>query len=513
MSKPISFGELDFNLVAAMEERHAVPESERPFRMLFMGDFSGKSSRGQNKSALALSGLKPIQVDRDTIEEVLDRLEVELELPLLGENAPPISIRISELDDFHPDSLYYQLEVFQALRDTRKSLYDFAAFDAFAAKVQSGGKVEKEIDFPEVAGVEKTTGNLLDQIIEQSQPEPQKSTSGEARTEWDSFLQDIVRPHLVARPHPKQEEMIDAVDEAASELMRMILHHKDFQALEAAWKGLSFLVSRLETDRLLHVFLFDVTKSEIAADLFSTDDLRGTSLYKLLVEQTVGMVGGLPWAVVAGNYTFEKENQDMELLGRMAKIVKAAGVPFVAAAGDRFLCQHSLAKTPDPDEWKPDENQEMEKRWQALRHIPEAAHLGLILPRILLRLPYGASTEPLSTFNFEEMPEAPVHANYLWGNPCLAVMVLLGQTFSMQGWQMRPGSILEIDYLPLHVYKEDGESRLKPCAEAMLSERAAERIMDKGLMPLLSFLNQDTVRLGRFQSIAEPAAQLNGPWS
>ncbi|NOR24976.1 MAG: hypothetical protein GQ542_11395, partial [Desulforhopalus sp.] len=98
-------------------------------------------------------------------------------------------------------------------------------------------------------------------------------------------------------------------------------------------------------------------------------------------------------------------------------------------------------------------------------------------------------------------------------NPCFAIMLLLGQSFSAQGWQMRPGSVLEINSLPLHLYKEAGESHLKPCAEIMLSQRGAEEIIDKGLMPLLSFLNQDTVRLGRFQSIADPLTRLAGPWS
>jgi type VI secretion system protein ImpC len=65
--------------------------------------------------------------------------------------------------------------------------------------------------------------------------------------------------------------------------------------------------------------------------------------------------------------------------------------------------------------------------------------------------------------------------------------------------------------LPIHTYRADGEAQIKPCAEAQLSEHAAEAILDHGLMPLVSVI--DAVRLLRFQSIAEPARALAGRWS
>jgi type VI secretion system protein ImpC len=130
----------------------------------------------------------------------------------------------------------------------------------------------------------------------------------------------------------------------------------------------------------------------------------------------------------------------------------------------------------------------------------------------LLRLPYGSETDPIERFDFEEMPGDPVHGDYLWGNPALGCAYLLAQTCSGQGSGPIPGAILEIDGLPLHVYKEQGETRLKPCAEVLLSERAMEKILDKGLMPLLSIKNKDAVRLARFQSLADPATSLAGRW-
>ena len=96
-------------------------------------------------------------------------------------------------------------------------------------------------------------------------------------------------------------------------------------------------------------------------------------------------------------------------------------------------------------------------------------------------------------------------------NPTFAVAYLLAEGFSKNGWDFRSSDALEIAGLPLHIYKRDGESEIKPCAEALLTVRAAKEIIDRGLMPLLSMKESDTIRLGMFQSIA--GTPLRGRWT
>jgi len=172
----------------------------------------------------------------------------------------------------------------------------------------------------------------------------------------------------------------------------------------------------------------------------------------------------------------------------------------------------SLAKMPDPKQWRRMTEPEGTRAWEALRRLPEAAYLGLALPRFLLRLPYGAATDPTERFEFEEMDTVPEHKHYLWGNPAFACAYLIAQAFSENGWDLRPGAVGEIENLPLHVYREKGESRITPCAEVLLTEQAAETILDRGFMPLLSFKSQDRIRLARFQSLTEPPSPLAGRW-
>jgi type VI secretion system protein ImpC len=326
-------------------------------------------------------------------------------------------------------------------------------------------------------------------------------------------LRKIVQPHLVSGEDPRQIELEVTINTAAAEMMRIILHHPNFQALEAAWRALDFLVSGLETDARLKLYVLDMSKSELAGDLSGVNDLRTTGLYKLLVEQTVDTPGGEPWAAIAGNYTFERTREDAELLGRVAKIAGAAGAPFIAGAHANLLGCDSLACNPDPDDWQTTMDEGGDPAWQSLHKLPEAAYLGLALPRFLLRLPYGAKTEPLEQFEFEEMAGGPKHEDYLWGNPCFACVYLLGTAFSAYGSNLQPGAGQNIDNMPLHVYQEAGETCTKPCAEVLLTERAAEIILDKGFMPLLSFRDQDMIRMARIQSLALPPRPLAGRWS
>jgi type VI secretion system protein ImpC len=144
--------------------------------------------------------------------------------------------------------------------------------------------------------------------------------------------------------------------------------------------------------------------------------------------------------------------------------------------------------------------------------MPQAAYLGLAVPRLLLRLPYGKEGSTTDVFAFEEMPPGSPHDNYLWGNPAPACAALLGQSFSQSEWNLHPGQLTTLDGLPVHVHEEDGERQMKPCAEVLLSNRALERLLDAGLMTFISERDRDAIRLARFQSIASPAAALAGRW-
>ena len=137
----------------------------------------------------------------------------------------------------------------------------------------------------------------------------------------------------------------------------------------------------------------------------------------------------------------------------------------------------------------------------------------MTIPRFLVRLPYGSDTDPAETFSFEEFTDVPAHDDYLWANSSFAFALLLAESYSEFGWELGRAFVQDIDDLPLHMYKQNGETIFQSPAEVQLSQNACEQLMEYGLMPLVSFKNTGRVRLGRFQSIADPVRMLKGRWS
>jgi type VI secretion system protein ImpC len=517
MSEPLSFGRMDVRVGVGPASAGGVPRTGTPFRVLLLGDWSGHPAQ----SAPRLVDRAPVLVDRDNFDEVLAGFGVEVPVPVTKDGNTRVSLRVGALDDFHPDQIVQRAEPFQALRALRARLKNPATFAAAAAEMHGwapgnaaagGAQPPSAPQAPPPNRAPVDPHNLLNQILGETPSQPAPIPDSAEPADWEAYVRKVVEPYLLPRvDYSQQSQLLALVDGVMSEQMRTILHAAEFQAAEAAWRGLFFLVRRLDTGTHLKLYLLDVSRDELAADLGSADDLGATQTCRLLLKRSTGVPGGEPWGVLVGHYAFDNSRQDVTFLGRMARIAFRAGAPFLAAASPRILGCDSLAETPDPDDWQPT-NREGEEAWRALRDLPEADHLALALPRVLLRLPYGKQTDPVEQFPFEEMPEGSTHGNYLWGNPAVACAYLMAEAFSQSGWGFGPESLGEIDDLPAHVYREAGTSEMKPCAEAWLTDRGAEAIADKGLIPLLSVRGQGAVRLGRFQSLAGAGKPLARRW-
>jgi type VI secretion system protein ImpC len=506
--KSVNFGKVVFGTEDSPAAE--VPDAETPFRMLLLGNF-----RGQAKPAQDLAGRRPVAIDRDNFDRVLARFGVQVQVPVAGSGS--VSLSISDIEDFHPDHLYEKLDLFAALRDLRQRLSNTATFQTAADEFRTLLAVpEKAEPAPKDAPVQPqatpdiSPEALLDQILGSSAPQETSAKPG-GGSDWKRLLHGVVSKHTVPNIEAEQQAFITQVDAAINGFMNDVLHHPAFQEVESAWRGVAFLVRRLETDHAVKLYLLDVSKEELATDL-DRDDMQSSALFHLLVEQTVGTPGALPWSLLVGNYTFDRTREDALLLARVSQLASLAGAPFLAGATSRVFGCLALSDYTDPRDWESSAPEEVEQVWKKLRSFPESAYLGLLAPRFLLRLPYGQKTDQIERFRFEEMPGVSVHEAYLWGNPAFAAAYLIGQAFMAQGWGLMLNRILEVDGLPLCVYDDDGEDRVKPCAEFIIGDRAFEAILDAGVMPLLTVANQDKARLARFQSLAEPATALAGRW-
>ncbi|RJQ70907.1 MAG: hypothetical protein C4519_20080 [Desulfobacteraceae bacterium] len=519
MNETKGFHAVEVVLSTNLETKLEKPQPGTPFKILVMGDFSGRAEKEPGLQRVDLAERKLYSIDRDSDEAVLAKLGACLRLPAAGEHRPAIELQFGEMDDFQPDQIYSQADIFKALREVRKKISDPNTFSQTAARLLGqSSAAERREDNPvhprEAEGGRNhatNTAGLLDDVLNAGSEAVHAPVSSR-RSDWDRFLGNLVRPHLVPDIEQEQEELLSGIDRTISATMADILHHPRFQSLEAAWRAMRFLLRRLETDENLQVYLLDISKPELAAVLAEDKHPQSTALYRKLAEFSDQRIGEAPWALLAGNYMFEKSPDDLRLLTRLGDLGRLLGAPFIGAGGLSLIGCGCLDDLCAPANWRAASEPEVENAWRTLRTSPQARWLGLALGRFLLRLPYGEKTDEVAYFAFEETGAAPAHEHYLWGNPVFACALLLGMAHTRDGWDMRPGTVQDIDHLPTHVFVHDGESIVKPCAEVVLTVEAVEQILNSGLMPLLSFKGQDRVRLARFQSIADPVTRMAGRW-
>jgi type VI secretion system protein ImpC len=207
-----------------------------------------------------------------------------------------------------------------------------------------------------------------------------------------------------------------------------------------------------------------------------------------------------PWTLVIGDFLFGPDGGDIKTLSEVGAICRSLGAIFLAGADPALLGCPDLRTHPDPRDWT-DRFPDTENAWRDLRHNPAAQAIGLALPRVLLRLPYGKDTDPCELFAFEEIFGAPDHTSFLWGNPAFFCARLIAQAYSREG-AYAPGPFGDIDDLPAYINREGAEATMQACAEVYLSEAAGEAITRAGFIPVLSYQRRNSVRLGPIQTLA-----------
>jgi len=478
-----------------------------PFVMLVLGDLGGSSNLKHDQDPAWLMQAPVRNVDIDNIDQLWQVFSPSLEFAI-----EDVAIRLepTSLEDFHPDQLYRSQPLFDRLRELRKRLLDSETSAAALAEVLESRAGPAAAD-PVPASTETPASaeggdDMFERLLgaRRSEPSPAAATS----SRLDNLLSKIVGPHVVQEPDPKVDSAIRAVDQAIAESMRRILHHPDFQALEGAWRSLYNLVQESEFGEELQLKVCNVSMKSLLNGLpASASAIEDSGLYQLLVGRFRRAADDQGFSLLLCNFYFGGSPDDVALLAALGSLAHAHGAAVIGAAQSELVGSYSLVEQPSFNDWSQQDN----PFWRQLRESPMAARIGLVLPRILGRLPYGRDTDEIGDFDFEEIVTR-THEDFLWVNPTLSCARLLAESFAQSGWEMNPDDNTDIEDLPAYTYDEDGEKKLLPCAELFLPERSAEAILGMGVMPIASYRGRDMAKLLRFQSIAKPAAALSGPW-
>lgn len=457
-------GRLDFEY--GFNAHSAQPiDARQPMRVYFLGDFSAAKVDQENAP-----NHKVLRIDIDNFDQVMTSLNPSIYLPSGHQ------LTFNELEDFHPDNLI-NTSVFKNLRRLKRELSNpntaeqaanevMTQFQLDAQKSAQGADSKAAAEAPDCDNNDAMFERLLGQ--KQSAPIAPAAAGGIQSTgNLDLFLAQLLKPHIVNDTKPEHQSLLAIIDQALVALMNSILHSKQFQAIESAWRGVRDVIFSEEYDEQEQFFyLIDADRNAL------NKAIAGDTVLLSKISQHIKDTDVSAYDVLVANYPFSASHEDITALNYLASLGEALKCYFVSGADD------SLVNSPD------------ESLWHEFRQTPQAAHLALTYPRVLMRIPYGKKHDEVESFVFEEFGSSHQHDALLWGNSAFAAARLLIRQYHSQGaWDPH------ITELPAFVYGVDNEKKLHPCAEYLLSDQQLTQIRNQGVSPFASFRNKNCIRL------------------
>lgn len=441
-------------------------DAREPMRVYFLGNFSGtKANQEQTPSH------KIHRVDIDNFDEVMSKLSPSICLPSGHQ------LTFNELEDFHPDNLL-NTPVFKNLRRLKRELSNPNTAEKAANEVMTQFQLDAQQSAqPHENGAAQETpesdnnDEMFERLLGQKQSfptTPSPAVTGTQNTgNLDDFLAQLLKPHIVNDTKPEHQSLLAMIDQALQELMKSILHSKQFQAIEATWRGVRDVIFSEEYDEEEQFFYL------IDADCTALNKaIAGDTLLVSNISQHIKDTDVATYDVLVADFQFSSSQEDITALNYLASLGEALKCQVVSGADE------SLVNSPD------------ESLWHEFRQTPQASHLALSYPKVLMRIPYGKKHEEVENIKFEEFDISHQHDELLWGNSAFASARLLIRQFHSQG-TFDP----HITELPAFVYSADNENKLHPCAEYLLSDLQLAEIRNQGVSPFASFRNKNCIRL------------------
>ena len=369
---------------------------------------------------------------------------------------------------------------------------------------------EERAKAPAQAAEQVAEKGLLDQIVEDGRVGTDVATRERGKNLVKEFISQVLEGEVTVSKDV--EAMINArvaqIDHLLSIQLNEILHYPQFQKLESTWRGLKYLIGQSETSVMLKIRIMNVSKKELLRDLQRAPEFDQSALFKKIYEEEFGIFGGDPFAALIGDYEFSKHPEDLELLEKVSQVAGAAHAPFLTAASSQLLNMESFTQLDQPrDIGKIFDTTEYAK-WKSFRQSDDSRYVGLCVPHVLMRLPYGRDTAPVDAFNYEEGVDGTDHTKYLWGNAAYAMGARLTNAFALYGWcaairGVEGGGLVE--GLPAHTFRTDeGDVALKCPTEIAITDRREKELADQGLVPLVHCKGTDKAAFFSVQSANKP---------
>jgi type VI secretion system protein ImpC len=364
---------------------------------------------------------------------------------------------------------------------------------------------EKKQQAAEAQTVEQE-GGLLDQILTEGKMARDDFQKERAKDMIAEFVGQVMSGELTMSKNMDLtiNARIAEIDRLISAQMNEIMHHEEYQKLEASWRGLHYMVKNSLCGSQLKIRVMSATKQELLKDFERALDFDQSSLFRKIYEEEYGTFGGAPFGAILGDYEFGNHPQDMALLEKISQVSAAAHAPFISAASAGMFGWDTFADMTEVRDVAKIFDRTEYMKWRSFRESEDSRYVGLTMPHMLMREPYGEATKPTETFRFEEDVDGKDHKKYLWGNAAYALGVRLTEAFSMHGWcvairGVEGGGL--VDGLPTHTFETDeGEIALKCPTEVAITDRREKEFSDNGFIPLVHCKDTDYAAFFGMQS-------------
>ena len=522
----------------------AIEKKEIPYVVGVLGDFSGKPDEPLPK----LQDRKFVEIDRDNFDNVLagmmPRLVFRVDNKLAEDNSQiSVELRFKSLDDFHPEQVAQQIDPVRKLLEERRKLSDLVnkldgndRLDELLQSVVSStesleklakeaeveppkdkqnkgglwrrGKKETQQATAQTAELKEVKG-LLDHIIEEGRMAREETQKTWARDLIGELVAQIMEGTITVSKDTRAmiNARISVIDHLVSKQLNEVLHHPDFQKLEASWRGLHYLVNKSETGERIKLRVLNMPKADFLKDMEKAALFDQSALFKKVYE-AYGMFGGAPYGALIGDYEFSNHPQDLTLLAKISGVAASADAPFIAAASPKLLNLDSFTQLGAPRDIAKIFQGVEYVNWKAFRDSEDSRYVALVLPHILMRLPYGKDNVPVESFSYEEDVTGADHGKYLWGNAAYALGTRLTHAFARYSWcaaisGVEGGGL--VDGLPVHTFQTDaGDLALKCPVEIAITDRREKELADLGFIPLVHCKGTDYAVFLSTQSSNKP---------
>ena len=312
------------------------------------------------------------------------------------------------------------------------------------------------------------------------------------------------------------DKAIAAIDARLSAQLNEVMHHPRFLQLEGSWRGLNYLVMNSETGTSLKLRALNLPKRELLRDLTRAVEFDQSQLFKQIYENEFGTPGGEPYGALIGDYEWDATHpDDVEALRLMSNVAAGAFAPFISAANAKTFGFQSWTELSRPRDLAKIFDTIEYAKWRSFRDSEDARFVNLVMPRVVARLPYGATTKPIDEFGYEEAPKDPAgtarpmdHEQYCWMNAAYVLGSRLTDAFAQTGFCVAIRGAEgggKVENLPFHVFtSDDGDLDAKCPAEIGITDRREFELSSLGFLPLCHYKNTDYAVFFGAQSTQRP---------